>query len=218
MALYRDRIDAGRQLGDQLGHLRGLDVVILGLARGGVPVAAEVAKSLSAPLDVVVVRKLGVPSQPEVAMGAIAEGGARVLDRRLVKEIAISGDALDRVERRERRALDVRTLLYRSRRPRTDLHGRVAVVVDDGVATGATARAACLSVRSAGASMVILAIPIGPNGVGQTVAEADEVVCLATPIDFHAVGLYYSNFRPTSDEEVLVLLDEADERGARVRD
>ena len=218
MALYRDRIDAGRQLGDRLGHLRGRDVVVLGLARGGVPVAAEVAKSLGGPLDVVVVRKLGVPFQPEVAMGAIAEGGDRVLDRRMIKEIAVSENELARVEQRERRALDARTLLYRSRRPRTDLHGRVAVVVDDGVATGATARVACLSVRSAGASMVILAVPVGPNDVGRTVAEADEVVCLATPSDFRAVGLYYSDFRPTSDEEVLVLLDEADERVARARD
>ncbi len=216
--MYRDRIDAGRQLGDRLERLCGQDVVVLGLARGGVPVAAEVAQLLSVPLDVVVVRKLGVPFQPEVAMGAIAEGGVRVLDRRLTKAAGVGEDELAEVERRERHALDERILLFRSHWSRLDLHGRVAVVVDDGVATGATARAACLSVRSAGASKVIFAAPVGPIDVQRVITEADEVVCLATPSDFRAVGLYYSDFRPTTDDEVLVFLDDAGQRCGRERE
>jgi putative phosphoribosyl transferase len=143
MTVFRDRVDAGRQLAERLAFLRGQDVVVLGLPRGGVPVAFEVAAALNAPLDVVVVRKLGVPFQPELAMGAIGEGGARVLDADVCRRARISEDDLRSVQRREREELDARAARYRRGRERVEVTGRVAVVVDDGIATGSTARVAC---------------------------------------------------------------------------
>ncbi|GKV71809.1 phosphoribosyltransferase [Pseudarthrobacter sp. NCCP-2145] len=147
---FRDRVEAGRKLGLALAGLRGKDAVVLGLPRGGVPVAAEVAKALDAPLDVIVVRKLGVPFQPEVAMGAIGEGGARVLDRRVVSVARVTEDDLRTVEARERALLESRLERYRQGRPPKDLSGRTAIIVDDGIATGSTARVACKVARQLG--------------------------------------------------------------------
>lgn len=209
MSGFLDRADAGRRLAARLQHLRGRDVVVLGIPRGGVPVAFEVARSLGAPLDVVVVRKLGVPWHPELAMGAIGEGGYRVLDRDLVARAGVDATELAAVERRERQVLDARVARLRRGRGPVDLSGRVAVVVDDGIATGATARVACEVARHLGAERVVLAVPVAPADSLRAVTEADDVVCVETPAPFLAVGNHYRDFGATSDEEVVALLDRA---------
>lgn len=209
---FRDRVEAGRKLGLALAGLRGKDAVVLGLPRGGVPVAAEVAKALDAPLDVIVVRKLGVPFQPEVAMGAIGEGGARVLDRRVVSVARVTEDDLRTVEARERALLESRLERYRQGRPPKDLSGRTAIIVDDGIATGSTARVACKVARQLGAARVILAVPVAPERAMDSLPEADQVLSLISPRNFQAVGYYYRDFSPTADEEVVHLLDAAARR------
>jgi putative phosphoribosyl transferase len=214
---FRDRVDAGRQLGQKLAELRGQNVVVLGLPRGGVPVASEVAKVLDAPLDVIVVRKLGVPFQPEVAMGAIGEGNARVLNARVISLSGVTEDDLLTVERNERDLLESRVARYRQGRVRADLTGRTAIIVDDGIATGSTARVACRVARQLGAARVILAVPVAPIGVLASLTELDDVVCLISARNFHAVGYYYRDFSPTGDEEVVQLLDASARRPHRVR-
>ena len=209
---FRDRVEAGRKLGLALAGLRGKDVVVLGLPRGGVPVAAGVANALDAPLDVIVVRKLGVPFQPEVAMGAIGEGGARVLDRRVVSLARVTDDDLRTVEVRERALLESRLERYRRGRAPKDLRGRTAVIVDDGIATGSTARVACKVARQLGAARVVLAVPVAPERAMDSLPEADQVLSLISPRDFEAVGYYYRDFSPTTDEEVVHLLDAAARR------
>jgi len=212
MSIFEDRVDAGRQLGRRLAELRGQDIVVLGLPRGGVPVAFEVAAALDAPLDVIVVRKLGLPYQPELAMGAIGEGGAKVLDEEVLAHARVSGAELQSVEERERAVLENRVVLFRKGRTRHDLTGRIAVIVDDGIATGSTARAACRVARKQGAARVILAVPVAPAETLADLTEPDEVVCLATPRQFTAVGYHYRDFSPTDDDEVLRLLDLAAKR------
>lgn len=212
MVVFEDRVDAGTRLARELEALRGQDVVVLGLPRGGVPVASVVAEALDAPLDVIVVRKLGVPFQPELAMGAIGEGGVRVLDRHLVARARVSDEEIDAVERHERAVLEARVERLRRGRPRVDLRGRVAVVVDDGIATGATARVACQVARRLGAERVVLAVPVAPAHTAAHLPEADEVVCVSAPENFMAVGAHYVDFSPTSDDEVVALLDRAGHR------
>ncbi|GAA4042103.1 phosphoribosyltransferase family protein [Arthrobacter methylotrophus] len=209
---FRDRVDAGRRLGQRLAPLKGQDVVVLGLPRGGIPVAFEVAKVLDAPLDVIVVRKLGVPFQPELAMGAIGEGNARVLDPRIISATGVSDADVGAVERRERDLLESRVVRYRQGRPRRDLRGCAAIVVDDGCATGSTARVACRVARQLGAARVILAVPVAPAGLLPSLTEPDDVVCLVSAQDFQAVGCHYRDFSPTEDEEVVQLLDVAEQR------
>lgn len=213
MGRFRDRVDAGRQLARRLGHLRGEDLVVLGLPRGGVPVAFEVASALRAPLDVIVVRKLGLPFQPELAMGAIGEGGFSVVDRGVVAHARISAEEWRAVEHRERGELEERVARFRRGRRRLDLHGRVTVVVDDGIATGSTARVACEIARHLGAAKVVLAVPVAPIGADRDLTGADELVCVETPARFESVGQHYDDFTPTSDEEVVVLLDAAGRQG-----
>jgi putative phosphoribosyl transferase len=204
---FRDRTDAGRQLAGRLLEFRGEDLVVLGLPRGGVPVAAEVAQALSAPLDVLVVRKLGVPSRPELAMGAVGEGGVLVVDQRVVALAGVTPEDLARAERRERLELDDQVRRFRRGRPAIPLTGRTAVLVDDGIATGSTARAACAVARALGATRVVLAAPVGArDSVRLLAGDVDEVVCLETPPGFRAVGQFYTDFRATRDEEVLALL------------
>jgi putative phosphoribosyl transferase len=212
MLVFEDRLDAGRHLVGKLDFLRGEDVVVLGLPRGGVPVAAVVAEALRAPLDVIVVRKLGVPFQPELAMGAIGEGGLRVVDRAMVARARVTDDELEAVERRERAVLDARVERLRCGRPRVDLRGRVAVVVDDGIATGSTARVACLVARQLGARRVVLAVPVAPADTLAHLPEAETVVCVSAPRYFRAVGAHYEDFSPTTDDEVVALLEQADRR------
>ncbi len=209
--MFRDRSDAGRELAERLkGRIDGKDLVVLGLPRGGVPVAFEVARVLDAPLDVIVVRKLGVPYQPELGMGAIGEDGVRVLNQEVLAMARVSEDEVAVVERSERAELKRRATCFRGNRPRTSLKGRTAVVIDDGIATGSTARAACQVARAHGASKVILAVPVAPRASLRLLAEVcDEVICLATPEPFSAVGQFYRDFSQTSDEEVVELLGRA---------
>ena len=210
MVTFRDRRDAGRQLAVALHRLRGPDVVVLGLPRGGVLVAAEVAAGLGAPLDVIVVRKLGLPEQPELAMGAVGEGGVRVLNPEVVRSTRVSAAELRGVERHERAELERRVLRFRAVRPRIELAGRTAVLVDDGIATGATARAACLVARALGAATVVLAVPVGPpSTLADLRGAADEVVCLLTPSWFGAVAQCYRSFAEVSSDEVVAALEAA---------
>lgn len=209
---FEDRVDAGQRLGRRLAYLQDEDAVVLGLPRGGVPVAFEVAQELRAPLDVIVVRKLGLPFQPELAMGAIGEGGYEVLDRPLIARAGVTDRELQMVEARERSELESRVRRLRRGRDPLDLRGRVALIVDDGIATGATARVACEAARHKGARRVVLAAPVGPPDVREGIAGADEVVVLETPEPFLAVGYHYRDFSPTSDDEVVALLAEASRR------
>ena len=213
---YADRRDSGRRLADRLIDFRDdPDVLVVGLPRGGVPVAAEVAASLQAPLDVIVVRKLGVPQQPELGMGAIGEDDVRVINDEVVRMARVTPEVLANVERRERAELERRANRFRQGRPRIPLAGKVVVIVDDGVATGSTARAACDVARFEGAARVVLAVPVAPVGwVGRLSGAADVFVAVETPADFSAVGQFYRDCTQTSDDEVVQLLDEAAARMA----
>jgi putative phosphoribosyl transferase len=205
--VFVDRADAGRQLGQRLQHLRGIDVVVLGLPRGGVRVAAEVAAALDAPLDVIVVRKLGVPTQPELAMGAIGEGDVRIVMPETVRRAKVTPEAFDAVESRERAELARRAERFRGDRPRIPLSGRTVIVVDDGIATGSTARAACQVARAQGAARVVLAVPVAPANWTESLSDvADEMIALTTPRQLHAIGLWYSDFSQSSDDEVIACL------------
>ncbi|MFF2168473.1 phosphoribosyltransferase family protein [[Kitasatospora] papulosa] len=207
---FTDRTDAGRRLAVALRHLGRRDPVVLGLPRGGVPVAYEVAQALGAPLDVIVVRKLGVPYHPELGFGAIGEGGVRVISEEIVRRTGVGEKDLVAVERAEAAELVRRAHAYREGRPRLPLERRAVVVVDDGVATGATARAACQVVRAQGAAYVVLAVPVAsPDAAARLREDADEVVCLSAPVLFSAVGEWYRDFSQTSDEEVVALLARA---------
>lgn len=180
--------------------------VVLGLPRGGVPVAAEVAAALDAPLDVLIVRKLGVPWHPEVAMGAVGEGGATVLNTEVTAVARVTADDLERVERRERAEVEERVTRFREGRAPVSLRGRCALIVDDGIATGATVRAACSIARVRGAASVVVAVPVAAPEALARLDEADDVVCLHTPDDFMAVGMHYVDFRQVDDQEVVDLL------------
>ncbi|MER6787269.1 phosphoribosyltransferase family protein [Streptomyces sp. NPDC000658] len=207
---FRDRRDAGRQLAARLGHLKGTEAVVLGLPRGGVPVAAEVAEALAAPLDVCLVRKLGVPVQPELGMGAIGEGGVRVINEDVLRTARVTPDELARVEAREREVLESRARRYRAGREPVGTQGRTVVVVDDGVATGSTARAACRIARAGGAARIVLAVPVAPQAwTARLGGDADELVCPHTPWDFSAIGQFYADFSQTDDDEVVACLEEA---------
>ncbi len=212
---FANRADAGRQLASQLTHLKGPDVVVVGLPRGGMPVADEVSRALDAPLDVLIVRKLGLPFQPELAMGAIGEGGVRVVDEHLLADARVSAEELQEVERRQQHQLEARVRRYRRGRPPMSLAGRSVIVVDDGLATGSTARAACQVARRAGASRVVLAVPVAAADSLAQFDVADEVVAVATPQPFVAVGRFYRDFSPTSDDEVVTILDAAARRRNR---
>jgi len=201
---FADRHDAGRQLARRLGgYARRDDVTVLGLPRGGLPVADEVARELAAPLDVFLVRKLGVPVHPELAMGAIAEGGVEVLDERLIRDLGVPMSEVHEVAARQRHELQRQSTLYRAGRPAAPLAGRMVILIDDGLATGSTMHAAVLALRQHAPSRVIVAVPVGSReAVERLAAMADEVVCLSTPSAFFAVGQWYDDFRQTNDDEV----------------
>jgi putative phosphoribosyl transferase len=206
---FRDRLDAGRHLADVLtrADLRGPEVVVAALPRGGVPVAFAVAQRLGAPLDVLVVRKLGVPFQPELAMGAIGEGGVRVENPDVLRSAALASIDLDDAERRERPELERRAALYRQGRSRVDVRGRCAIVVDDGIATGSSVRAACRVLRALGAARIVVAVPVASRmAVIELRNECDELVSLEVPDPFFAVGEWYRDFSQTGDDEVVDLL------------
>ena len=205
---FRDRVEAGRLLGERLSGLAGRsDLVVLALPRGGVPVAREVARALGAPLDVFLVRKLGLPAQPELAMGAIASGGTRVLNEQLVRELRLGDDLIERVAAREREELERRERAYRGDRPAPALAGKVVVIVDDGLATGATMRAAVAAVRSQAPKLLVVAVPTAPpHTLDELAGEADEVVSVISPEPFYAVGAWYEDFGELSDDDVRRLL------------
>jgi putative phosphoribosyl transferase len=202
--LYRDRSHAGRELAQELVPWAGREgLVVLGLPRGGVPVAAEVAGALDAPLDVLVVRKLGVPGHEELAMGAVASGSGVVLNEDIVAHLGVPRSAVDAAVERELAEVRRRELAYRGNRPPLDLRGAVALLVDDGVATGATVRAAVLAARAAGAAEVVVAVPVGaPDSLARIAQVADAVVCPLRPQQLSSVGEWYVDFSQTSDDEV----------------
>ncbi|WP_308012229.1 phosphoribosyltransferase family protein [Actinacidiphila acidipaludis] len=211
--MFHDREDAGRRLAARCGHLAGDDVIVLGLPRGGVPVAEQVAEALHAPLDVCVVRKLGVPYQPELGMGAIGEGGARVINDDVVQGAQVGAADVAAVEEHERGVLRMRARRYRGSSPPAPLDGRTAVVVDDGIATGSTARAACRIARERGARRVVLAVPVAPVDWRERLAgAADDYVTVETPRGFAAIGQFYDDFTQTSDAEVTACLARSAER------
>ncbi len=205
---FADRRDAGRRLAARLRFLRGEDAVVLALPRGGVPVAFEVAQALAVPLDVIVVRKLGVPFQPELAMGAIGEGGVLVVNDEVLRLAGVTPGAFAEVEQRARAELDRQARRYRGHRPPVQVAGRIAVVVDDGVATGSTARAACQVAKAQGAARVVLAVPVAPPSTVEELEREAEVVCVEAPRHLWAVGQWYRDFTETSDDEVTRLLCE----------
>lgn len=205
--MFSDRRDAGRQLARLVGHLTGPKTIVLGLPRGGVPVAAEIARALDAPMDVIVVRKLGVPGHEELAMGAIGEGGVKVLHPDVVDPLGISPDEIQLVERRESAELERRVEAFRGGGAPPDLAGRQVVIVDDGIATGSTIRAACQVARAKGAARIVIAVPVAPFGWEQRMDDvADELICVSSPRRFGAIGAFYRDFRQTSDQEVTALL------------
>ena len=212
--IFSDRKDAGQKLAAQLARFReNASFVVLGLPRGGVPVAAEVAQELGAPLDVFVVRKLGVPQHEELAFGAIASGGVRVVDTEIVDELAIPNAAINGVLEREMKELQRRELAYRRGMPAVDVKDRIVILVDDGIATGASMRAAVEALRKLGPARIVVAVPVAsPHAVRQLSKVADEVVCLSAPEDFSAVGQWYADFQSTTDEEVTAALESAAQR------
>lgn len=209
--LFRNRTAAGRALAQRLQHYAGRgDVIVLGLPRGGVPVAYEVATALGAELDVLVVRKLGVPFHPELAMGAIASGGAVYLNDEVVRMAGVNERQLQAVLERERLELTRREQQYRARRSPIDISDRIVIVVDDGMATGASMRAGLSALRNLGPARLIAAVPVAPaDAAGRLVDLADEFVCVSTPAEFRAVGQFYEHFEQVDDDEVRELLARA---------
>jgi putative phosphoribosyl transferase len=213
---FLNRTEAGRQLAAELTRYASRsDVLVLGLPRGGVPVAFEIALALDAPLDVFIVRKLGLPGHEEFGIGAIASGGVRVVDESVLRAYGVDADVLDRITERERRELERRERLYRDERPFPSVADRVVILVDDGLATGSTMRAAIAALRAEHPREVVVAVPVGAPETCAAIAKlADDLVCLETPDPFYAVGLWYQDFEQTDDEEVHDLLERAAARTA----
>ncbi|MCU1241387.1 MAG: putative phosphoribosyl transferase [Candidatus Acidoferrum typicum] len=208
---FRDRTEAGRLLAETLQEYANRDdVVVLALPRGGVPVGFEVAKALNAPLDIFVVRKLGLPGQEELAMGAIASGGARVLNGEVIRALGIPDDVVEQVTQEEQRELERREREYRDGRPPVDVRGRTVILVDDGLATGSSMRVAVLALRQKDPAQIVVAVPVAPReSCAELQSVADRVVCAVTPEPFWGVGQWYADFSQTSDEEVRDLLRRA---------
>jgi putative phosphoribosyl transferase len=212
---FRDRTEAGQYLARRLGAYAGRDeVIVLGLPRGGVPVAFEVARELHAPLDVFIVRKLGVPGHRELAMGAIASGGVRVLNEDVMRHVPGSQRAVEAATIEETREMERREAEYREGRGAPDLRGKTVLLVDDGLATGATMRAAVAALRQHGVAKIVVAVPVGaPESCAELAAEVDELVCPMTPVFFRAIGEFYEDFSQTTDQEVRELLARATAKG-----
>ena len=208
MAIFADRAHAGRELAGELAHLRGMDAVVLGIPRGGVVVAAPVARALMLPLGVAVVRKLGAPQHDEFALGAIADG-VRVVDPVSLHDAKVTPAQLAAVEQRERAELARRTTSFEL--TGLDVSGRTVIIIDDGIATGSTARAACLAQRGRGAARIVLAVPVAPQSWRPDPAEVDEYICPHREAHFWAVGQYYDDFTQTTDDEVTRLLSDSPE-------
>jgi putative phosphoribosyl transferase len=210
--VFADRSEAGRRLGAALARFRSEQPVVLALPRGGVPVGFEVAQALDAPLDLILVRKIGAPFQPELALGAVVDGepAATVLNRELVKELQIPESYLESERARELEEIERRRRLYQGGRPKIEVRGRTAIVVDDGIATGATMEAALHATRRAGPRRLVLAVPVAPpDTIARLRPQVDEIECLLTPADLGAIGRFYADFRQLSDGEVIALLERA---------
>ena len=213
MSIFKDRRDAGKQLAKELSKFKGKDnAIVLGLPRGGVPVAFEVAKALKLPLDVFIVRKLGVPGQPELAMGAIASGDIQVLNDSVVRRAGISDTQIEEVAKQEKEELKEREKAYRGARPDIEIQDKVVLLVDDGLATGASMRAAISALREHDPEKIVVAVPTAPPDTCQEFEpEVDQIICLRTPTPFWGVGGSYQNFSQTTNEEVRDLLNQADQ-------
>jgi len=211
MALFKDRRDAGKQLAQELSAYAGRsDVIVLALPRGGVPVAYEVARALNAPLDIFIVRKLGLPGHEELAIGAIASGGIRVLNHDIVQALKIPQTMIDTITRQELQELERRERAYRGDRPPPEVRGRTVILIDDGLATGASMRAAVAALRAQNPARIVVAVPTAaPETCAAFESEVDEIVCAMTPEPFYGVGRWYEDFSQTTDEEVRALLEEA---------
>lgn len=206
--LFNDRLDAGRRLAKRLSAMNLSNPVVQGVPRGGVVVAYEVSRALGAPLDVVISRKIGAPGNPELAIGAVAQDGTLVVDQALVRALGVDEDYLSEEAARQQEEITRRLNRYRQGLPAVDVSGATVIVVDDGIATGATVLAALRGLRAADAGRIILAVPVAPPDTLERLAsEADDIVCLATPEPFYAVGQFYRHFEQTSDEEVVELLE-----------
>lgn len=212
--LFEDRGDAGRRLAERLAPYADERPVVFALPRGGVPVGAEISRSLGVPLEVIVSRKLGAPGQPEFGIGAVAPGGVRILNERAVWALGIEEDYLDRISARESAEVERRLRLFRGEgRPYPDLDGRTAILVDDGLATGVTARAALLTLRRLNPRRLVLAVPVCASQTAELLRpETDDLICLLAPPDLEAIGLWYRNFDQVPDREVVRLLEEARRR------
>ena len=220
-AFLKDRADAGRRLAARLAGYQDETPIVLALPRGGVPVGAEVSRALGAPLDIFIARKLGAPEQPELGIGAVAQGGLLVLNERIVRALKLSEEHVKRAAEEELREVGRRLRLLRGDRPEPEVRGRTVILVDDGLATGATARAAILALRERGPGRLVLAVPVCPPRTADLLLrEVDDLVFLETPADFYAVGYYYEDFQQVSDEEVVRLLElaRAEERGSNPAD
>ena len=217
--IFDNRIDAGRRLAERLrAYAKRSDVVVLGIPRGGVPVAFEVATALAAPLDVFVSRKLGVPGQEELAFGAVATGGVRVFDRDLIESVGISEQEIEQITNRVKAELERRERLYRGSRAPLQLDGKIAILVDDGIATGSSILAAIKGLRHLKPAGIVVAVPVAPLSTCHRLrSEVDEFVCLHMPETFYAIGNFYSDFSQVSDEEVTELIHRASPRAARQR-
>jgi putative phosphoribosyl transferase len=218
-ASFRDREDAGRRLAERLARYRDEDSVVFALPRGGVPVGYEVARALKAPLDVFIARKLGAPNQPELGIGAVTQDGLRVLNEGIIREIGISEEYIERIAAEETKEAERRLKLFRGERPELEVREQTAILVDDGIATGVTTRAAIEALRRGDPRRLVLAVPVCAARTAESLRkEADELICLEAPSDLMAIGLWYRHFEQTSDEEVIELLERArreqEERGA----
>ena len=209
-AIFGDRADAGRRLAERLAPLRDVDPIVLALPRGGVPVGVEISRALHASLDVFISRKLGAPDQPELGIGAVAQGGTRVLNDDIVKQIGIPEEYVEEITHRELTEVERRLRVLRGDRPEPEVRDRTAILVDDGLATGVTARAAVRALRARNPRRLVLAVPVCPPRTARLLApEVDDLICLRTPEDFVAVGLWYRDFEQVSDDEVVELLERA---------
>jgi putative phosphoribosyl transferase len=206
--IFADRADAGRQLAERLGRYAGREnVIVLGLARGGVPVASEIARELRAPMEVYLVRKLGTPGHEELAMGAIADGGITVLNEAVLRQLNPPKEVFERILAAERLELERRGLVYRGQRPAPHVTGQIAILVDDGIATGSTMRAAVLALQKQVAGKIVIATPVIAASTSEELSRiADELVAVITPVEFHAVGQWYSDFEQISDEDIINIL------------
>ncbi len=209
MTYFADRVDAGKRLASALENFAGKNMIVLAIPRGGVVVGYEIAKTLSLPLDVIIPHKIGAPNNPELAIGAMTEDGTIILDNNLIAYIGVSDDYIREESMQQKREIERRLKFYRQNEPYPNLQNRDIIIVDDGIATGSTMKAALASVKNRGAKTVIVAVPVGPpSTIKELKKQADRVVCLYTPEYFQAIGQFYDNFSQTTDEEVIQLLRE----------